>query len=526
MSFTSLLFYFFIAISLIFYYVMPLKKRWVALLVASIIFYASLDIRAVVFVTGTAITVYYTTVNMGKISSKYKAMMEGQSREWLKENKRRLNRENKAEKKKYLVAGLLVNVGVLFVVKYLPAIVNGLTGMMFPQSAYRMSILLPLGISFYTFQAVGYMVDVFYEKVTPEKNFLKLFLFLTFFPQIIQGPISKAGQLMPKLTEGNRLKFDNIKFGSQLILWGLLKKLIIADIISGFATAIMSAPENFTGFQGFVGYLAAYIQLYGDFSGGIDITRGVAQLFGIDMTLNFKRPFFATSITDYWRRWHVSLGNFMKDYVMMPLNLSKPLARIGKWGRDKFGVNIGKLFPVFVSSFFVFLLVGVWHGPNMKYIVFGAMNGLMVSTEAVINAVKKPKEHGIIYKTIKYAAALVYTEVTLFFINSVSLCPTLTQSAALFRKVLTDFHIMSAKTDILMLIETTGIGIENFIMVFGIFAVVLFVEFLQEIGFEIRKTIDKQNILVIYAVYLAIIFVILLYSANSTAPGGFAYAGF
>ena len=243
---------------------------------------------------------------------------------------------------------------------------------------------MPLGISFYTFQSVAYIIDLYRNKFEADQNILKFALFVSFFPQIMQGPISRYDQLAGQLYEGHKFSYRNLSFGAQLILWGFMKKLIVADRVGIVVSEIF---DNYTEYQGFyivVGLLLYTIQIYADFSGGIDIARGVAQALGIDMAHNFQRPYFSDSISEFWRRWHITLGNWCRDYIFYPISLSKTFGKMGKNLRKVFGDRLGKLFPVLVAQLATFLTIGLWHGAEFKYIAYGLYNGIIVISGLVL----------------------------------------------------------------------------------------------------------------------------------------------
>ena len=182
-------------------------------------------------------------------------------------------------------------------------------------AAPRLGLLLPLGISFYIFQTSGYLMDVYRGKSKPERNLLKYALFTAWFPQMVQGPINRYDKLAPQLFAGNDFDPDGVKYGLQLILWGMLKKMLIADKLAPGVNAVFADPTAYTGAITGLAAVLYSIQLYCDFSGGVDLVRGASRLFGVDMAENFNRPYFAVSIDDFWRRWHISLGEWMKDYL-------------------------------------------------------------------------------------------------------------------------------------------------------------------------------------------------------------------
>ena len=241
-----------------------------------------------------------------------------------------------------------------------------------------LNLLLPMGISFYTFQSVGYIVDVYRGKYAPEQNIGKFALFVSFFPQLIQGPISRFDDLSKTLFNEHEFDVKNISFGLQRILWGFFKKLVIADRILIAVNTITKDPENYQGIFVFIGMIFYAIQLYADFTGGIDITIGVAQVLGIKVQENFFRPYFSKSITEYWRRWHISMGTWFRDYVFYPISISQPMLNLSKSSRKKLGEKIGKRVPVYLSTITVWFATGIWHGSSWNFIVWGLLNGFVI----------------------------------------------------------------------------------------------------------------------------------------------------
>ena len=301
MSFVSLQFLLFLAIVIVFYFVLPKKYRWIILLVASYIFYLLNDLRSVIFLVITTLSVYLATNAMKSINEKQNAFLASQTPEWLTENKKAYQKKNARKKKALLIFTLVLNFGILFILKYFSYLADSFANLIHVKPL-NLKILLPLGISFYMFQTLGYLIDVYFGKVDAEKNVFKMALFTSFFPQVIQGPISRYDQLAPQLLDGNDFNWTKMKSGMLLMLWGYFKKLVIADRANILYQAIMDNFTNFQGLEIFVGMICYFIQLYCDFSGGIDIAMGAAECLGINLTPNFERPFFSLSVTEYWRR--------------------------------------------------------------------------------------------------------------------------------------------------------------------------------------------------------------------------------
>lgn len=347
------------------YYLFPLRGRWVVLLALSCGFYCAGGVRTVGYLLFTALSTYAAALILGRLNARL-AGLEGKDR-----------RRPERAKQLTVLAVLLANFGLLYVLKYwnFTAGAAARLGLTLP----RLDLLLPLGVSFYTFQAVGYVIDAYRGKVTAERNPLKYLLFVSFFPQVVQGPIGRFGDLAPQLLRGNPFSWEDQRAGLTDILAGLLKKLVLADRAAVVVTAVL---DHYTDYHGSViafAVLLYCVQIYCDFSGGIDLVRGVARLYGITMAENFRRPLFATSLADFWRRWHISLGTWMKDYVFYPLSLSKPFLKLGKFTRRRLGGRLGKLIPTALATFIIYFIIGLWHGAQWKYLAFGVWNGTLIS---------------------------------------------------------------------------------------------------------------------------------------------------
>ncbi len=293
-------------------------------------------------------------------------------------DKKAIKRIIKNRKKACMLICLLFNLGILVVLKYTNFIIvniNELTGRTILSSV---DLIVPLGLSFYTFQAVGYLLDVYWGKSEAQKNFWDMLLFVSFFPQLIQGPISRYGDLSKTLYERHSFNYKCISFGLERILWGYFKKLVVADRIGVAVAAIMSDPEYYSGGYVFIGMVFYAAQLYADFTGGIDITIGIAEVLGIHIEENFIRPFFSKNITEYWRRWHISMGTWFRDYVFYPLSISAFMKNTTKKTKKHFGTKAAKRIAVYISTLATWLATGIWHGADWHFIVWGLANGIIL----------------------------------------------------------------------------------------------------------------------------------------------------
>lgn len=387
MLFTSYEFLGFMVLLLIVYYLIPRKYQWPLLLAFSYWFYFLADFRFLFYILVTTATVYLTAVAIEKNREK-----EG---DYLKEHKEEMSREERKSYKsrqrriccQWLIICLLLNLGILAVVKYGNFFISNVNSIIFAfgkgSRLSFMTLVMPLGISFYTFQAIGYLIDVYQETVKAEKNPFKLALFISFFPQLMQGPISRFEDLTRTLYGEHKFNIKAVSRGLQRILWGYFKKLVVADRILAAVSTITGNTEIYNGAYIFVGMLFYTVELYADFTGGIDITIGIAETLGIVVQENFNRPYFSKSLKEYWRRWHISMCAWFRSYVFYPVSASRALRKFSGFSRKHFGERVGKRLPVYAASFAVWLATGIWHGASWNFVVWGLANWLvlMVSEE-------------------------------------------------------------------------------------------------------------------------------------------------
>ncbi len=334
-SFAYLLF--FPSVALLYYLIAP-KYRWLFLLVCSYYFYMNWKpIYALLIFASTAIT-YFGALRVAKAKS------------------------TKA-KRNYLYASLVSNLGILFLFKYYnffnESVFSILDLMGIRIMLPHFDLLLPVGISFYTFQSIGYIVDVYREKIQPETHFGKYALFISFFPQLVAGPIERSASLLPQLNKIAVFDYDKAIEGLKLIIWGYYMKVVVADRLAIYVDAVYNNSEQHGSITLIMATILFSFQIYCDFAGYSNIAIGSARIMGIDLVTNFKRPYFARSISDFWKRWHISLSTWLKDYVYIPLGGN----RVGK-GRNYFNLMA------------TFLISGLWHGANWTFVIWGALNGV------------------------------------------------------------------------------------------------------------------------------------------------------
>jgi len=291
-------------------------------------------------------------------------------------------RENKKLKLTFFLIGIGLNVGLLIYFKYLGVIgdtINFFGTKLSLKTVVIPEIALPIGISFHTFQSMGYFIDVFKGTEKAEKNFFDFALFLMFFPQLVAGPIERSSNLFSQLKTFHYLKAENISAGGKKMLWGMFKKVVVADNLALFADAVFNHVENYSGMGLVIGILAFTVQIYCDFSGYSDIAIGAAKIMDIDLMTNFNTPYFSKSVPEFWRRWHISLSTWFRDYIYFPLGgnrVSKP-----RW--------------VF-NQLVTFTISGVWHGAGYTYVFWGLLNGVYIVISRFVTPIKE-KVHALLH---------------------------------------------------------------------------------------------------------------------------------
>lgn len=346
MLFNSIDFIFFYIVVTILYFVVPHKLKWVILLAASCYFYMAF-VPIYILILGFTIVIDY---------------LAGIYIE---------NEHNPRRRKMLLAASLVTNIGILVVFKYFNFLnlnVNILCNKFnYHNPIPYLSILLPIGLSFHTFQAMSYTIEVYRGNQKAERHFGIYSLYVMFYPQLVAGPIERPQNILPQLHKKHEFSYDLMQSGLKMMLWGFFKKLVIADRLSIFVNSVYNNPDMHNGTTIVIASFFFAIQIYCDFSGYTDIAIGCARTMGFDLMKNFDRPYFASNIQDFWRRWHISLSTWFRDYVYFPLGGSKV-------SRSRTCINL----------FIIFLLSGIWHGANYTYIIWGMLHGLYSVTYILI----------------------------------------------------------------------------------------------------------------------------------------------
>ena len=495
MSFVSIEFMVFTAVCAAGYYMIPKKYQWVWLLVFSYVYYLAAGPSYLFFI------LFATTVTyLGGL--------------WVEAGARWA-----------VAAVLLADFGMLAFIKYTNFVLGNINGL-FGTNIRELKLLLPLGISFYTFQATGYLLDVHWKRCKAERNPFRFALFLAFFPQIMQGPIGRYSRLADQLYAEREFDMTRIERGLYRIVWGFFKKIVIADNAVLYVDAIFDNYNTMPGY-GIMGILLYGAQLYADFSGGIDIVIGIAEMLGITLDENFTQPFFATSITDFWHRWHITLGTWMKDYLFYPVSLSRWMGKFGKWARTKFGKNIGRALPICLANIIVFLVVGIWHGPAWHNIFYGLYNGVIIGISGLLakNYRDWKKKFGIEKDSrLFYCFQVIRTFILVNISWYLDRAGSTHQALIMMRDSITKFRIGVDIIDA----SSTWAGSAYAPLIAALFGclVVLIHSILRERKIDTRSLLIKKPVVIRCLVLFLLLMSLVVIGNKPLSQGGFIYANF
>ena len=520
MSITSFYFLLFYAFVLLIYYIVPKKGQWVILLLASILYYLFSDNGFLIFYPLAAVLVCHLGVRrMVQVRERAKAQKS------LRKSPERLCRQA-------LVAVIVINVGVLFLLKYINFGINTVNGI---ASFFRegellrgLNWLVPLGFSCNALTLIGSLVDVYFDTTQPLKMPAKLDLYGMFFPCMLSGPILKFREDGDQLYEPHPFDYVQVTRGMQRMLWGFFKVLVISERMGLIVDTVYGNYAQYPGLYIWIGTVAFAFQLYTNFSGGMDISLGIAQTFGLKLPENFERPFFSKTISEYWRRWHITLGVWMKEYVFYPILRSAMFTKLGKKLRARFGKKRGKQLTTFAGMFLLWFAVGIWHGGDWKYVIgSGLLHWAYIVCGELLEPVYAkgmaklgidPRARWVDRLRVLRTFFLVNIGFVFFRADSVGAAFSMLKGAvSVFNPgILIDGSIFTLGLD---WIEFT-IAVVSLLMLLG-------VSLLQEKG-SVRERIGKKSLPVRWIIWYALLFYVILlgnYGPDYSAAE-FIYQGF
>ncbi len=462
MLFNSIHFLLFFPIVLLVYFLVPNRIKHLWLLVASYYFYMSWNARYAILIFISTLITYLSGLALEK------------TKQQTADDRR------KSRRKKGIVAlSFIINLGLLFFFKYFNFSAILLTkamsriGIQF--AAPMFDVILPVGISFYTFQALSYTMDVYRGEIYAEKNFFRYALFVSFFPQLVAGPIERSKNLLKQLAVPHKFSFDHLREGILLMLWGYFLKLVLADRIAVFVDTVYGDYHVYKGYYLIVATILFAIQIYCDFSGYSTIAMGAAKILGIQLTDNFSAPYLSTSVAGFWRKWHISLTSWFKDYLYIPLG----------------GNRKGK-FRKYCNKLIVFLLSGLWHGASLSFVVWGGLNGSYQIAGEILAPLKERgkkilgiNKDSFAHKLVQVLVTFVLVDFSWIFFRATRLREAVDMIKLLFvknRSVLFDGSLYNC-----------GLDISNFWLMIAAILVLLVADLCKHRGIVIRNCIAKQD---------------------------------
>ena len=533
MSYISLSFALLVAAALLLYFIVPVRYRWTVLLAASYLFLWFNGKKLVLILWCTTFVTFLIGLWIQKVSDAHTARVSNPDAPLSREEKKKSRDMAKKTARRILRLGIALVLGSLLFFKYFNFFGSNVSAVLSIMgiriTVPKLNLLIPLGISYYTLQAISYMVDVYRGKIRADRNPARFMLFMSFFPQILQGPIPRYSQLAGQLYEGHRFDAKRVSRGAQLILWGLIKKLLIAERL---AVPVGHLFGNYAKYSGPILFLAAVmygLQVYTDFSGGMDIARGIAQMFGIDLELNFRQPYYSASIEDFWRRWHITMGSWMKDYIFYPLSLSKAFTGLSRKSRKVLGQFVGKRLPAFLAMFIVYFCVGFWHGANWKYVAYGVWNGSFIMISILLEkAYAKGRtlcgidENSFSWRLFRRIRTLIIVSFGRFFTGSANLSSAL----GMFRQTFRNWQDISFITNGALL--KTGLNNANWILLCLLIALLFYVDYKHERGISFREVFARQHVVFRWGIYIAAILAVLVFGYYGPAynAASFVYGQF
>lgn len=497
MLFNSIQFMIFFPIVVLFYFAIPHRYRNIWLLLASYYFYICWNPKyALILATSTIIT--YLGGYLINWSNKQIPIMTGNETKQKKDTIELEIKYRVSQKKLWVALCFITNLSILFFFKYFDFAINNINNIL---STLNMGIIqpefeiiLPVGISFYMFQALGYIIDVYRGDVPSEKNIFKYALFVSFFPQLISGPIGRAKNMLKQFEEKHFFNYERTKSGLLMMLWGFFLKMVIADRVAILVNQVYGEYETFSGVQILLATFFYTIQIYCDFSSYSNIAIGAAEVMGFQLMENFNTPYFAISVSDFWRRWHISLSSWFKDYLYIPLG----------------GNRKGKV-RKYINILIVFFTSGLWHGASWNFVIWGGLNGiyqiigaeLMPARNFIVSKFKVNRDafSHIIYKII---FTFILTNFTWIFFRAQSL----SDAVAIIRRIFTEFNpsvLFDGK------IFEMGLDVKDYFVLFIAAFILFIVSLCKYNNIHLRTMLNAQGLWLRWIVYLALIFYIIIF---------------
>lgn len=528
-SYCSFAFLFlFLPAVLVGYQLMPKKGRPYVLLAASYVFFWLISGKLLLFLVFTTFSIYGFGRLLDRESERRDSLLKAAARE----EKKAIRSSCQKKQRRLLAAGILMQLCILLVIKYSGFFVENINHLLEWQGIKPLwevpRFVMPIGISFYTLQAISYLTDIYRGVNKADTQPFRLALYMSFFPGLMEGPISRYKDTASQLFAGEGVTYRNLTFGLQRILYGLIRKIVIADRLNPLVKEIFDSGNFYDGGMMFVALCAFTCQEYMEFSGTMDVVIGTAEIFGVRLAENFERPFFSKTISEFWRRWHITLGTWFKDYVFYPVSMAAPMKKLTKNTRKRLGSYYSPLLAGTVALFCVWALNGLWHGAGWNYIGFGMFHFLLIALGNLAEppvvwclqkcGLQRTKAPYMVFQMVRTAFLVGMGEV-------IFRAATLTQGIHMLTEMFTGFTLRSFLNGTLF---SLGVDRHDCLIVAITLCMVLTVSILKERGVELRKQIAEKHTGVRWLIYYGAVLYLVIFGAygNGYLPIDPIYAGF
>ena len=438
-----------------------------------------------------------------------------------------LKEKRKGKAHALLLIGIILHVMILCYFKFFKDTFIIVQNLLDSKGITIGALVSPIGISYFTLTMVAYIHDIYHKKHAAERNFLDYFTFITYFPSIIQGPVNLYKKVMPQFKTEHYADSQRIYKGAMRSLWGYVKKVVIADRIGIIVISVLQNEES-AGFIILWALILYSFQIYADFSGGIDVIMGFSEILDIKLTENFKSPLVSKSVTEYWQRWHMSLGEFMEKYIYYPIVLNKNVIKMSKKIKNSY---FQKVFSATLASIIVFVIVGIWHGTGWNYVVYGCYQAAFVASAVLLGPVYKNvksklriNEKSITWVIFQTLRTFIILTIGRYFIRAKSL----SQAMELFKRTFSEFSWRGVHVLFDGSMNNYGLDYKNVYFMYMCILIMICVDIVHEKGIKIRDVILQQDIVFRFFVYLAAVFAIIIFGIYGPEfnASSFIYAEF
>lgn len=498
----------FLPVSMAVYQIAPKRFRPFVLLLFSYVFFFSISKLLIVYLFVSTVAIYLVGLWINSIKEKEKSALSNVG----KEEKKLIKKSFARKKNLVLFLGIAIQLVMLAATKYLTFFGNVLNDV-FNLSVGLKKLAAPIGISFYTLQAISYMVDVANNKIEADKNIFRVALYMSFFPQIMEGPIARYDQTAKDLFKGEPIGYKSACFGYQRVILGFTKKKVIADRLNSSVVLLFNNYANYDGGMLLLAVIMYTLQLYMDFSGIMDIVIGTGEIFNVTLPENFKQPFFARNISDFWARWHISLGAWFKDYIFYPISLSKFSRKITGSLRKKIGNHFGPLVAGSIALMAVWFCNGLWHGAGYNYLFFGLYHFTFILLGNIFAPLfnkfyevsKIDRENKVlrVFQSIRTTIIVLFGE--LFFEAS-----SVGAGFYILKQIFTNFSFDFITKGLALSLK---MDIQDYIIIIITTIIVFVISYLKEKGVNIREKVASMPISYRWTLYYILIMYVMIFGA-------------